>query len=531
MKKPNIRTIQIFTLFFSIIDMLCLYGFIGAIQIFMDRLIAGHRIDQYDLLIFSGLLGGMILCGLSSQYGFNLLPILGKRKQIIQYEARLIKEDHSFFDQHSTAFLMSLFQNEISLLGQQKATFPVVLLYQSIALTAGAAFLLFNEWKLALILFTVIGICFLLTHILSKKIADNTQKVYEKKNRLFQILHENITMHRLIRFLNKENFFSVRFGKVLNDQLIPIEKKEAALTTQCITIYSVLSRALPLLGAGIGLVFMSFDGMEPGKILSTYALISLIQEPIMQLAATRTQKHTINTLQETIEHVFINHSESNSANEPFGSIRKTDIQIEQFQYPDSSVILAQLDFSIHSGQHTKIAGPSGAGKSTLMELLMGVRNGRNCHVLFNETENSVFSREWYAQHILMVDQKPKLFNMSVLENITLGDTFSQIDLDEVIYTCVLQDILDEHQDKAIDDENGLSLGQAQRVSIARMLIRKPDLLILDEPVSALDETTTFLMIDRLKQYIDRHHITLIISSHDPAVDMLCTQMIDLKKNC
>lgn len=166
-----------------------------------------------------------------------------------------------------------------------------------------------------------------------------------------------------------------------------------------------------------------------------------------------------------------------------------------------------------------------------MELLMGVRNGRNCHVLFNETENSVFSREWYAQHILMVDQKPKLFNMSVLENITLGDTFSQIDLDEVIYTCVLQDILDEHQDKTIDDENGLSLGQAQRVSIARMLIRKPDLLILDEPVSALDETTTFLMIDRLKQYIDRHHITLIISSHDPAVDMLCTQMIDLKKNC
>lgn len=64
-----------------------------------------------------------------------------------------------------------------------------------------------------------------------------------------------------------------------------------------------------------------------------------------------------------------------------------------------------------------------------------------------------------------------------------------------------------------------------------MLIRKPDLLILDEPVSALDETTTFLMIDRLKQYIDRHHITLIISSHDPAVDMLCTQRIDLKKNC
>lgn len=224
MKEPNIRTIQIFTLFFSIIDMLCLYGFIGAIQIFMDRLIAGHRIDQYDLLIFSGLLSGM-----SSQYGFNLLPVLGKRKQILQYEARLIKEDHSFFDQHSTAFLISLFQNEISLLGQQKATFPVVLLYQSIALTAGAAFLLFNEWKLALILFTVIGICFLLTHILSKKIADNTQKVYEKKNRLFQVLHENITMHRLIRFLNKENFFSVRFRKVLNDQLIPIEKKRQSL--------------------------------------------------------------------------------------------------------------------------------------------------------------------------------------------------------------------------------------------------------------------------------------------------------------
>lgn len=181
MKEPNIRTIQIFTLFFSIIDMLCLYGFIGAIQIFMDRLIAGHRIDQYDLLIFSGLLSGM-----SSQYGFNLLPVLGKRKQILQYEARLIKEDHSFFDQHSTAFLISLFQNEISLLGQQKATFPVVLLYQSIALTAGAAFLLFNEWKLALILFTVIGICFLLTHILSKKLQTIPRRSMKKRTGSFK---------------------------------------------------------------------------------------------------------------------------------------------------------------------------------------------------------------------------------------------------------------------------------------------------------------------------------------------------------
>ncbi|WP_304752134.1 ATP-binding cassette domain-containing protein [Dubosiella newyorkensis] len=530
MKVLNIRRIQIFTLFFSILDLLCLYGFIQAIQIFMDRLIAGHRIDQKDLLIFLSLLSGMILCGLCSQYGFNLLPVLGKKKLIIQYETQLMKEDHSFFDQHSTAFLMSLFQNEISLLGQQKAIFPVVFLYQSIALTVGTAFLLINEWRLALVLFAIIGFCFVLTRILSKKIADNTQKVYKEKNNLFQVLHEDITMHRLIRFLNKEDYFSLRFRKVVNDRLIPIEKKQANLSTQYITIYSVLSRALPLLGAGIGLIFMSLEGMEPGKILSTYALISLIQEPIMQLAETRTQKNTINTLQEAIEQVFIQHQKDRRVVDSFGSIQKTDIQIEQFQYPDSSVILTGLCFSILRGQHTKIAGPSGVGKSTLMELLKGVQGGRNTHILFNETENSMFSRKWYSQHILMVDQKPKIFKMSILENITLGDTFSKIDLDEILYTCVLQNIIDEHQDQIVDDENGLSLGQAQRVSIARMLIRKPDILILDEPVSALDEVTTSLMIDRLKQFIERYHITLIISSHNPAINTLCLQTIDLKKN-
>lgn len=526
----NIKRTQIFTLFFFICDMLCLYAFIEAIQVFVNNVVAGISFDPDHLFLFGGLLSGMILCGLCAQYGFHILPVLGKKKILEYYEKLLMEEDHSFFEEHSAAYLLSLFQNEISLFGQQSVTLPVVFIYQTFSLIAGAGLLIMNEWRLALILFLLIGICFSLTHVLSKKIAGTTQKVYQRKNRLFQILHENIEMHRLIRFLNKEVFFSFRFDQELEDHLIPLEEELGSMNAQYITIYSILSRALPLLGAGIGLVFATFGWMGVGNIISTYALMSLIQEPIMQLAEIRTQKHTIRTLKETIDRVFANKfvkSEQSYENE--SPIQKIDVQIDHFCYQDSPEILKDLSFSIDPGQHTRLSGPSGAGKSTLMNLFMGVLSGEETHLSFNEIKSTSFSKAWRARHILMVDQKPKLFTMSVLGNITLGDHFSQKELDEIIHTCVLEEIMSEHENTILHDENGLSQGQAQRVSIARMLIRKPDVLILDEPISALDERTASLFISRLKTYAEHYHLTLIISSHNDQIDPLCAQTIHLKK--
>lgn len=528
MKNNNIKTLQAFTVFFFIADMLCLYGFIVTIQTLMDRLSIKTTLDRSDLFLFFGLLIGMIFCSLCSQYGFNQLPVLGKKTILEVYETRLLNEDHSFFEKNSTAFLMSLFQNEISLLGQQEVTFPVVLIVQSFSLISGAAFLFLNEWKLGLILFFLIGLCFGATHVLSRKIAQNAQKVYDEKNTLFQVLHENIETHRLIRFLNKEKFFSERFANQLNESLVLVEKRQGNIRACYITIYSILSRTLPLLSAGIGLIFVALGSMKIGKVISTYALVSLIQEPIMQLAEIRTQKHTMKKLQSTIDHVF---SEPKKAGfvleDPLSSIQRVDVQIDRFRYPDSHFILQDLAFSIAAGQHTKLSGPSGAGKSTLMNLIMNVLEGNDCHLFFNGKSSSSFSPSWRARHLLMVDQKPKLFKMSILENILLEDSFSQAEIDEIIHTCVLDEVLAHHKNLIITDKSGLSQGQAQRVSIARMLIRKPDLLILDEPISALDEHTASLLIKRIDQYTQQHHITLIISSHNSAIDALCSQTVFL----
>ncbi|WP_305152084.1 ABC transporter ATP-binding protein [uncultured Dubosiella sp.] len=524
--NSTIKQTQRQTLFFFLLDMACLYGFIAAIQSLIDRLSQDFAFSPSCFWILLGLLAGMVVCGFCSQYGFHMLPVLGKKEALERYERRLMAEDHSFFETHSTAFCLSLFQNEISLLAQQKVTFPVVFLYQSFSLIAGAAFLFFNEWRLALFLFGLIGACFFLTHVLSKKIASHTRLVLDEKNKLFQILHENIEAHRVIRFLNKEAFFSARFCHTLANALVPAEKTQALWNAQYVTIYSILSRALPLLGSGIGLMFVALGWMGIGKVVSTYALMSLIQEPIMQLAEIRTQKHTMAALQATIDTVFVSKPRKSDQSYDFNDpIQKLDVQIEQFAYSGSPAILSGLSFSIEAGRHTKLAGPSGAGKSTLMALIMGVVQGKDARVYFNGVDGSSLSPAWRSRHVLLVDQKPKWFAMSMLDNITLGDSFSKAQIDEVIHACVLEDVLKEHSD-AIHE---LSQGQAQRVSIARMLLRQPDVLILDEPISALDERTVALFLPRLKAYAQQHSITLLISSHNEAVDALCAQTIALKK--
>jgi len=206
--------------------------------------------------------------------------------------------------------------------------------------------------------------------------------------------------------------------------------------------------------------------------------------------------------------------------------RLSDIQ---FAYgPDQAVVIDIADLVIQRGEHVFVEGPSGCGKSTLLGLLGGVNvpQAGTLDILGQDLgQLSAKQRDRFrADHVGFVFQ---MFNLlpylSVVENVTLACQFSKLRRKR------LDDIGDTPLDRAKQILNSLglaevaqrrssvtelSIGQQQRVAVARALIGAPEIIIADEPTSALDEAASARFINLLFSECDEHGTTLILVSHD-----------------
>lgn len=179
---------------------------------------------------------------------------------------------------------------------------------------------------------------------------------------------------------------------------------------------------------------------------------------------------------------------------------------------DGVTILDHINLDIEDGEIVSILGPSGCGKTTLLNLILGIAEADGGSIYYNGEDITAVPMEKRGFNIVFQDYA--LFpNLNVYENITYGlrntpDISSKQEVDEL--TALLG--LKEHLNKRIDQLSG---GQKQRVALARTLVMKPKILLLDEPLSALDGVIKESIKDRIKTIAREYHLTTIIVTHDP----------------
>lgn len=179
---------------------------------------------------------------------------------------------------------------------------------------------------------------------------------------------------------------------------------------------------------------------------------------------------------------------------------------------DGVTILDDLSLSIQQGEIVSILGPSGSGKTTLLNLILGLTEADSGKIMFNNKDITNTSMEERGFNIVFQDYA--LFpNLNALQNITYGlknkpGISTQEEVQELIELLGLK----EHLDKRIDQLSG---GQKQRVALARTMVMKPKILLLDEPLSALDGVIKESIKERIKTIAKEYHLTTIIVTHDP----------------
>ncbi|WP_346937426.1 ABC transporter ATP-binding protein [Clostridium sp.] len=194
--------------------------------------------------------------------------------------------------------------------------------------------------------------------------------------------------------------------------------------------------------------------------------------------------------------------------------KKVELKNVSFGYNDKNVI-RNLNISFDGYGKYVIVGESGSGKSTIFNLLLRFYDNYDGEILINEINIRAMSEQSLRNNISVVMQEPYLFNLSIKDNLLLGNSCS--DMNEIERVCSICNIhkfimgLPNKYDTVVCEGGvGLSVGQKQRIAIARALLRKTSILLLDEITSALDNDTEE-SINELINYISKDHIVIIIT--------------------
>ncbi|MDD3794876.1 MAG: ABC transporter ATP-binding protein [Lachnospiraceae bacterium] len=177
-----------------------------------------------------------------------------------------------------------------------------------------------------------------------------------------------------------------------------------------------------------------------------------------------------------------------------------------------TTILNDVTLDVQDGEIISILGPSGSGKTTLLNLILGITDIDSGKLLYNGQDLTRVPMEKRGFNIVFQDYA--LFpNLNAYENITYGlKNFPGISSKEEVEELITLLGLEDHLKKKIEQLSG---GQKQRVALARTMVMKPKILLLDEPLSALDGVIKESIKDRIKTIAREYNLTTIIVTHDP----------------
>jgi len=284
--------------------------------------------------------------------------------------------------------------------------------------------------------------------------------------------------------------------------------------------------------AGINLI--EAGEITEGVVLSFIFYINMLTWPMASLGwvtsliqRAEASQSRINNFLEEQESLFVDGEES------IESIDKIEFKNVNYQFPNSSTAtLKNLNFSIPKGSKTGIVGRTGTGKSTIVNLIFRHLDPSSGHVLVNGIPLPQLQIKSYRKMIGAVPQEVFLFSDTIGNNIRFGlpeDTPDEAILDAAKFAHVHHNIEEfEDQYDTILGERGINLsgGQKQRISLARAVIKKPDLLIFDDSLSAVDTETEEVILNNIKTKLAS--VTTLIVSHRLSSVLDCDQILVLE---
>lgn len=515
-------------------------GILGMATPYLTKLLIDEVYPSQDVTLMHVLVGGVLAVTVTStairylQRVFNLHYEIEMRNQL-----RLLFFNHlqhlptAFFNEHRVGEITSRFKDASSALINLTTLFRTGIT-QGIYLVLVPPFLFYIHWKLALVAIVAIPLTVAVVTVAGKQWRKAWKDASEAYSDLYAHNVETLSQIRMVKSLAVEH---TMFDRARHHVARATEThRRSGSIGEAVTAANDGLRSLNMaLFTWLGWTFILDGTLTLGSYIAFTAYVSYLYDPLKRLVDlyAKFQQSSVN-LWRMFEYLDMDPEQDPTAVYD-GTPASIDHQLQgrvtldgvAFSYGDETV-LEDVDLDIRPGETVAVVGPSGSGKTTLLRLLSGLESPTRGTIAFDETPFAELPLSDVRRQVVPVWQELTMFEGTIESNLTIGlGDVPREDLDRVTRLCQVHDVIatseDGYDTSVAEWGASLSGGQRQRLVLARALLRRAPVYLLDEVTSNLDLETEAKLLPALFDALEDHTVVFVTHRVESArfADRIC----------
>ncbi|MGM9528903.1 MAG: lipid A export permease/ATP-binding protein MsbA [Phascolarctobacterium sp.] len=504
----------------------------------VDQVLKEKNTDMLNWIVIS-IIVVFIIRGIAFYGQSYLMNYVGQRVIIDIRKAvfeKLQRLSLSFYDKNKTGTIMSYVTNDVNALQAAMVENVVEMVTESVILIASIVMMIYLDWRLFLVTFSTFPVVLLFIDQFGKRIRKSGSRIQEATADITSVLQETVSSARVIKSFVREEYEINRFDHEniknfranmkyaqLSATLTPTIEFVAAVGVTIILWYGGNSVIEGTITAGSLVAFLTYAVNISNPIKRLSRVIGNIQKAL----AAAQRVFDVLDLPETIH----NAPDAKALPMVKGNVRFDNVS---FAYNPGEQVLNKVSFDVKPGQMIAFVGPSGAGKSTVASLLPRFYDVTDGSITIDGEDIRRVTLKSLREQVGIVPQETVLFNGSVYDNILYGRLDATKEEVEAAAKAAnahnfIMELPQGYQTMLGDRGVNISGGQRQRISIARAILKNPQILILDEATSALDTESERVV----QEALDRLMIgrTSFVIAHRLSTIKNADKIMVLEKGC
>ena len=469
----------------------------------------GYTIDKYiqtkdyhGVLVFAGILLTLYIAAFIVNY--SQMRMMGGIGQRMLYKLRnavfnkLQELPVDFFNQNKAGDLISRINNDTDKVNQFFSQSLMQFIGSLITMTGAGIILLFINLPLGLAALSPAVIVWVFTRIISPWVKQRNAASMKSTGGLSAEIQESLANFKVIIAFNRRDYFRKRFEEANRDNYS--KSIDAGIANNLFSpVYTLAANTGQLIVLALGIFLIQKGHFSIGLLISFIAYVTNFYNPMRQIAALWANFQVAMAGWDRISLLLSLENNLLTADDPGSITASSFLQFRNvsFRYPNGKEVLHNVSFDLERGKTYAFVGPTGGGKTTTASLISRLYDATKGSILLDNKDIRAYEPEERSRKIGFILQEPFLFTGTVRDNILYGNTYyknlSGQQLNDAISEAGLESLLERFDNgletKVQTSGEGISLGQKQLIAFMRAVLRKPELLILDEATANIDTVT------------------------------------------